>query len=204
MADLGPIPLFFGLLLFALMLACNIYLLVWNRKYKRVAQALPSPGTIERSKPEIVNERREALKSRLLREWLKLPQNELAAARQALWTATLLQAASDGDIDHREMSFVADLFGELSGEKMDFRPVIKAAELVHANKKSALSDISNAKKISNSAKEQILAGAFLVSISDHSLSEVETNCLRQIADALAINRRDRKLMLERITARLGV
>jgi len=116
----------------------------------------------------------------------------------------LLEAAADGNIDHREMQFVADLFGKLAGAEMDFRPVIKSAELVHGNKKAALTEIAKAGKLSTTAKEHILAGAFLVSISDHALSERETDCLGDIAEALAMGRRDRKATLQGITKRFGV
>jgi uncharacterized tellurite resistance protein B-like protein len=93
------------------------------------------------------------------------------------------------------------LFGQIVGNELDFRPVIKAAELVQSDKKSALSEISKAETVSDTAKQQILAGAFLVSVSDHALTPHETDCLVRIADALAISRRDRKAMLEEITAR---
>ena len=116
----------------------------------------------------------------------------------------LLEAAADGSIDHREMRFVADLFGRMAGKDVDFRPVIQAAELVQNDKKSALAEIAKAAKVSAPSKEHILAGAFLVSASDHALTESETDCLGHIADALAISQRDRKAILEGITKRLDV
>ena len=116
----------------------------------------------------------------------------------------LLEAASDSSIDHREMKFVADLFGRMAGSEMEFTPVIKAAELVQSDKKSALKDIAKAREFSAECKEHILAGAVLVSVSDHALTATETACLGDIADALAIGKRDRKAILEGITRRLEI
>ena len=89
-------------------------------------------------------------------------------------------------------------------DEIDFRPVIKAAELVQNDKKTALNDISKASRVSKTSKEHILAGAFLVSVSDHALTESETACMGDIANALSINQRDREAMFEDITKRFGI
>lgn len=204
MFDSGTIPVIIGFVIFVAILVPNILLLITYRKYKRISKLLPDAGAIGRTQPETIDARRGAHASLLLDDWEKLPEAEIEVTRHALWTAMLLEAASDGDIDHREMQFVADLFGRLAGSEMDFRPVIQAAELVHSDKRSALSEIAKARKVSDASKEQILAGAFLVSVSDHALSERETDCLGDIADALAIGRRDRKAMFAAITERFGV
>ena len=179
----------------------TVLLWVTYRKYKRVAKALPDARELKLTQSDKIDEKRAGLAARLLDDWAGISDKELEVTRRALWTAMLLEAASDGSIDHREMKFVADLFGQMSGTEMDFRPVIKAAELVQSDKKSALSEISKADAVSDTAKQQILAAAFLVSVSDHALVPQETDCLMRIADALAIGRRDRKAMLEEITAR---
>lgn len=194
-------PLIAGFILLIAILVPNVLLWITYRKYKRVARALPDSQEIERTRSDKVDEKRDVLTARLLDDWAKIPEQELELTRHALWTAMLLEAASDGSIDHREMKFVADLFGQMAGNEMDFRPVIKAAELVQSDKKAALSKISKARMVSNASKQQILAGAFLVSVSDHALAAQETDCLVRIADALAISRRDRTVMLEELTAR---
>ena len=116
----------------------------------------------------------------------------------------LLEAASDGSIDPREMRIVTDLFGQITGNKLDYGPVIESAELVHSDQKSALAEISKASRVSNASKEHILAGAFLVSLSDQTLEYNEAECLGDIAYALAVNQDERKAIYEGITKRLGI
>ena len=204
MIDTGAFPVVIGFVIFVAILVPNILLLITYRKYRRISKLLPDPGAIGRTQPKTIDAKRGALASFLLDDWKKLPDGEIEVTRHALWTAMLLEAASDGNIDHREMQFVADLFGRMAGSEMDFRPVIQSAELVHNDKRSALSEIAKAREVSDASKAQILAGAFLVSVSDHTLSERETDCLGDIADALAIGRRDRKAMFAGITKRFGV
>ena len=187
----------------AILLPC-IALLILYRRYRRIAKALPDPYDLRQTKPDTIDEKRDLAATDLLAAWANVPDDEVEVTRHALWTAMLLEAASDGSIDHREMSFVADLFGRLAGDEMDFRPVIKAAELVQSDKVSALSDIAKASGVSTVSKEHILAGAFLVSVSDHTLTETETACLGDIADALQIKQGDRKALFKGITNRLGI
>ena len=194
-------PVLIGLIILIAILVPNVLLWITYRKYKRVAKALPDPRELKLAGSEKIDEKRAGMTARLLDDWAEIPGQEFDTARHALWTAMLLEAASDASIDHREMKFVADLFGRMAGEELDFRPIIKAAEMVESDKKTALAEISKAQTVSNSAKQQILAGAFLVSVSDHALTPHETDCLMRIADALAISKRDRKAMLEEITAR---
>jgi uncharacterized tellurite resistance protein B-like protein len=204
MYNLDNIPILIGFIILLAILTPSILLLILYRKYLRLAKSLPDPNSIEQAQPGIIDEKRGVLASNLLDGWSKVPVDEIEVTRHALWTAMLLEAASDGSIDHREMRFVADLFGQMGGDKIDFRPVIKAAELVESDKKSALREISRASRVSNASKEHILAGAFLVSVSDHVLTESETDCLGKIADALAINQRERKAIFEGITKRFGI
>ena len=201
MFDSQTFPVVVGLIILIAILVPNVLLWFTYRKYKRVAKALPDPRELKLTGSDEIDQKRAGLSARLLDDWASIPDQEIEIARRALWTAMLLEAASDASIDPREMKFVADLFGQMAGKEMDFRPVIKAAELVQSDKKTAFAEISKAGKVSNTAKQQILAGAFLVSVSDHALTPHETDCLVRIADALAISARDRKAMLEEITAR---
>ncbi|MDA7946806.1 MAG: TerB family tellurite resistance protein [Hyphomicrobiaceae bacterium] len=192
-----------GFIVAAILIPC-IALFIVYRRYKKLAKSLPSPFTIQQTGEKTLVERQQALMSNLLEGWAKLPAEEVDVSRHALWTGMLLEAASDGSIDHREMKFVSDLFGRMSGEKMNFRPVIHAAELVERDKKAALAEIAKARDVSNPSKEHILAGAFLVTICDHSLTEAETACLGDIAGALGLSQRERKAMFTNITERFGL
>jgi uncharacterized tellurite resistance protein B-like protein len=204
MYNLDTLPIIIGLIILIAIFVPSILLLILYKKYLRIAKALPDQASIEQAQPETLDKKRALLASNLLDGWSEIPADELEVTRHALWTAMLLEAASDGSIDYREMRFVADLFGQMAGNEIDFRPVIKAAELVQNDKKTALSDISKASRVSIASKEHILAGAFLVSVSDHALTESETACLGDIANALSINQRDRKAIFEDITKRFGI
>lgn len=204
MFDSQTIPVLLGLVILIVILVPNILLLITYRKYKRLSKLLPEASRIGETQPEALSEKSKSLAAVLIDEWSNLPDKEAESVRDALWMAMLLEAAADGSIDHREMRFIADLFGRVSGRKMEFTPVIQAAELVERDRKSALAELSRARTASKAAKEQILAGAFLVSVSDHALSEREVDCLGEIARALSLGRRDQKAILERITERFGV
>jgi uncharacterized membrane protein YebE (DUF533 family) len=204
MYNLDVLPVLVGFIILIAIFVPSILLLVLYKKYLRIAKALPDKASIEQAQPEMLDEKRALLASNLLDGWSEIPADEMEVTRHALWTAMLLEAASDGSIDHREMRFVADLFGQMAGNEIDFRPVIKAAELVQNDKKTALNDISKASRVSKTSKEHILAGAFLVSVSDHALTESETACMGDIANALSINQRDREAMFEDITKRFGI
>jgi len=201
MFESQTIPVLIAFVVLIAILVPNVLLWITYRKYKRVAKALPDPRELRLAGSESIDEKRAGLTARLLDDWETIPAKEVDVARNALWNAMLLEAASDSSIDPREMTFVADLFGRLAGKEMDFGPVIQAAENAQKDKKSAFAVISKAEVVSDTAKKQILAGAFLVSVSDHALLPQETDCLMRIADALAINRRDRTAIFEEITAR---
>ena len=97
---------------------------------------------------------------------------------------------------------MAGLFGQMTGSEMSPHPVADAAEQVTRAPKAALNEISKARDVSSASKEHILAGAFLVSISDQELADREADCLGDIADALAVNQRDRKAIYDGISRRL--
>lgn len=195
------LPLIAGLVVLAAIMVPTVLLWFTYQKYKRVARALPDSQALGSTPAGELDEKSARLTARLLEDWAGVPADELEVTRHALWTAMLLEAASDGSIDHREMKFVAGLFGRMGGEKMDFRPVISAAELVERDRRSAFGEVARAARVSADSKRQVLAGAFLVSVSDHALQPQETDCLRRIADALGLSARDRKAMLEEITRR---
>ena len=197
-------PLIAACVIVAAILIPCIALFIVYRRYKKLAKSLPSPFTIQQTGEQTLVEHQQALTANLLEGWAELPKDEVEVSRHALWTGMLLEAASDGSIDHREMKFVSDLFGQMSGEKMNFRPVIHAAELVERDKKAALAEIAKARNVSKASKEHILAGAFLVTICDHSLTETETACLGDIAGALGLSQRERKAMFADITERFGL
>lgn len=201
-ADL--LPIIAGFILLIAILVPNVLLWVTYRKYKRVEKALPRAEQIESAPAETLDLKRSALTRQLLDDWSRIPKQEAPVARQALWTAMLLEAAADGGIDHREMAFVTDLFGRIEGGQQEFRPVLEAAERVDRDRKGALAEIAKARHVSKGAKEQILAASFLVSVSDHALSERETDCLGAIADALSIKQRDLKTMLQGISRRFDL
>ncbi len=204
MFDSQMLPLIAACVIVAAILIPCIALFIVYRRYKKLAKTLPSPFTIQQTGEETLVEHQQALMANLLEGWKELPAEEVEVSRHALWTGMLLEAASDGSIDHREMKFVSDLFGQMSGEKMDFRPVIHAAELVERDKKAALGEIAKARDVSKASKEHILAGAFLVTICDHALTETETACLGDIAGALGLSQRERKDMFSDITKRFGL
>ena len=201
MFELQTIPVLVGFVLLVAIVLPTVLLWITYRKYKRIARALPDAQALGAMAPGDFGERHARLTARLLEDWAGVPEDELEMTRHALWTAMLLEAAADGSIDNREMQFIAALFGRMAGSKMDFAPVISAAGLVQRDSRSALGEVAKAKGISWASKQQVLAGAFLVSVSDHELAPQETDCLVKIADALSLSRRDRKAMLEEITRR---
>jgi len=204
MFDSEMFPLIAACLIVAAILIPCIALFIVYGRYKRLAKTLPDPLSIQQTGEEALVQRQQALMGNLLEGWAKLPAEEVEVSRHAMWTAMLLEAASDGSIDHREMKFVADLFGQMSGKEMDFRPVIHAAELVERDKKAALGEIAKARRVSNASKEHILAGAFLVTVCDHALTEAETACLGDISGALGLSQRERKSVFKGITERFGL
>ncbi len=123
----------------------------------------------------------------LLRDSQKLPAHENEIVHHALWYAMLLEASSDGRIDRREARFIANFFGQLTGRHLIVEGAFEAAENVIQNPHAALVETAKAKNASVKSREHILAGAFLVSLSDGELIESEANRLGDIADALGFD-----------------
>ena len=74
-------------------------------RHRRNAGALPELSSIENIRSSMLDKQRALLASDLLNDASKLPAHEIEVTRHALWMAMLLEAASDGSIDHREMRF---------------------------------------------------------------------------------------------------
>ncbi|MGI9515320.1 MAG: TerB family tellurite resistance protein [Anderseniella sp.] len=172
-------------------------------RHRRNASVLPDPASLQPVEPGMLDKQRAALASNLLNDASKLAAHEIEVTHHALWMAMLLEAAPDGSIDPRKIRAVADLFGQMTGNKLDYGPVIESAELVQSDRKSALAEISKASGVSSASKEHILAGALLVSVSDRTLEESEAELLGDIADALAINQHERQAIYDGITRRLS-
>jgi hypothetical protein len=177
----------------------------WHRywRHRRNVRTLPDPGALEGVQSGPLDEQGALLATELLNGASNLPTHEMEVTHHALWMAMLLEATSDGTLDRREIEIVTDLFGQMTGKKLDYRPFVEVAELLQSDPRSALAEISKARDFSEASKEHILAGAFLVSVADRKLAAGEANCLGDIADALAINPRDRKAIYEGITKRLS-
>lgn len=172
-------------------------------RHRRNASALPDPASFQPVEPGVLNKQRALLASDLLGDASKLAAHEIELTRHALWMAMLLEAAPTGSIDPRKIRVVADLFGQMTGNKLDYGSIIESVELVQGDRKSALVEISKANRVSKASKEHILAGALLVSVSDRTLEDNELEVLGDIADALAINQHDRQAIYEDITKRLS-
>lgn len=172
-------------------------------RHRRNASALPDPASFQPVEPGVLNKQRALLASDLLSDASKLAAHEIELTHHALWMAMLLEAAPTGSIDPRKIRVVADLFGQMTGNKLDYGSIIESVELVQGDRKSALVEISKANRVSKASKEHILAGALLVSVSDRTLEDNELEFLGDIADALAINQHDRQAIYEDITKRLS-
>ena len=172
-------------------------------RHRRNASALPDPASFQPVEPGVLNKQRALLASDLLSDASKLAAHEIELTHHALWMAMLLEAAPTGIIDPRKIRVVADLFGQMTGNKLDYGSIIESVELVQGDRKSALVEISKANRVSKASKEHILAGALLVSVSDRTLEDNELEFLGDIADALAINQHDRQAIYEDITKRLS-
>lgn len=191
------------IIILAIGVLCVAVLLRYVR-FRRIAEVLPDPRAIARAEPMTLDEKRDLIASGLLDIAAKLPAGELEVTRQALWNAMLLETVSDGSIDPREMRFVADLFSRITGDPVDHQAVGEAAKAARGDRRSALAEIAKARTAGGAAKEYVLAGAFLVTVSDYALADSETDCLGEIADALGIGRRDSEAILSGIAKRLGV
>lgn len=171
-------------------------------RMRRNLNTLPSESDLGSVGQRALAKERALLTNELLDATKTLPQHELELVRSALWMAMLLETSADGSIDHREIGFVADVFGQIIGRRMDIQFVIDAAQNVQTNPQSALHEIAKARGISLESRQYVLTGAFLVSLTDRSLDSGESDCLGDIADTLGVTPADRKSLYGNIMGRL--
>lgn len=174
----------------------------WRNMQNR--RVLPSRADVDSVQSPALQEQRERLAAALIQDAKTLPAHETELAHHALWMAMLLEAASDENINYREIRFVASLFGQMTETEVAFQTVLDAAEGVLGARETALAEIAKARDISHAAKAHILSGAFLVSLTDRDLADTEADCLGSIADALGLDAEQRKDIYADITERLTV
>lgn len=170
-------------------------------RHRRSAHALADMASFHQGELGMLDKQCDLLVSDFLNDAPKLSGHEIEVTHHALWMAMLLEAAPGGSTNLRKIKVVADLFGQMTGKKLDYGPIIESIELVQSDQKSALAEISKASGVSNASKAHILAGALLVSVSDRKLEVSEAEFLGDIADALAINQHERQAIYEGITKR---
>ena len=130
----------------------------------------------------------------------EVSKHEIELTRHALWYAMLLEAGADDEIDSAEIDFVKKMYGELITNEPSRNMVLEASENAMQSRSSALSEIRRAAAVGWRSKTLILQGAFLVGIANKVLEPTEAKYLHEIADALAIGRRERKLFFDHVSA----
>ena len=169
---------------------------------RRNLRALPPETDVGAVGQRALAKERALLTNELIDATKTLPQHELELVHSALWMAMLLETSADGSIDHREIGFVADVFGQITGRRMDIQFVVDAAEDIQRKPQSALQEISKAREASPESRHYVLTGAFLVSLMDRSLDSGETDCLGDIADTLDVSAEARRQLYAQIMKRL--
>ncbi|MEM7461867.1 MAG: hypothetical protein AAF362_04225 [Pseudomonadota bacterium] len=154
--------------------------------------------------PKKIAELGKELAARLAKDAKRVPKHELEITRHALWMAMLLEAGADDDIDDREVKFVSTLYGRLIANEPGHSHITDAGDRIQEDRKGALAEIAKAKNVSLQSKQNILWGAFLVSISNYAMEPSEAKWLVEIADTLAMNAQERdatfKAMSESVSA----
>lgn len=148
--------------------------------------------------------RRASLGNNLIHAASALPAEDRDLVHHALWHAMLLEAASDGGVDPREVRFVAEFFGRLSGRKLPGDSAIEAAEHIASHPQRALTEIAKARETTEASRRCVLESAMLVSLADGELVASEANRLGDIADALGIGLDERRAIYSAMTNRLKV
>lgn len=146
--------------------------------------------------------KRSRLGNDLIRVAAALPAEDRGPTHHALWHAMLLEACADGSVDTREVRFVADFFGRLSGRRLPGDSAIEAADHIAAHPQRALGEIAKARHTAPPSKRCVLESAMLVSLADGEMIESEANRLGEIADALGIGLDDRRTIYSDMTRRL--
>ncbi len=149
--------------------------------------------------PKKIAELGKKLAARLAKDANRVPKHELEITRHALWMAMLLEAGADDDIDGREVKFVSTLYGRLIANEPGHTHITDAGDKIQQDRKGALAEIAKAKNVSLQSKQNILWGAFLVSISNYAMEPSEAKWLVGIADALAMNAQDRDITFKALS-----
>lgn len=149
--------------------------------------------------PKKIAELGKKLAARLAKDANRVPKHELEITRHALWMAMLLEAGADDDIDDREVKFVSTLYGRLIANEPGHTHITDAGDKIQQDRKGALAEIAKAKNVSLQSKQNILWGAFLVSISNYAMEPSEAKWLVGIADALAMNAQDRDITFKALS-----
>ena len=193
----------------ATLLAAGVALYVVARAMRRwirhgenldiLAPELATRGAID---AQAFSKQRAMLGKELIASAKELPEHEREIVHHALWHAMLLEAASDGSIDAREVRFVVDFFGELSGRAVASEAAIEAAERLAARPQAAIAEIAKAQGASYPSRQHILEAAFLVSLADGELIESEANRLGDISDVLGFSLAERQGIYTELTNRL--
>lgn len=146
--------------------------------------------------------RREKLGGDLIRAAAALPAQDRDLTHHALWHAMLLEAGSDGAIDAREVRFIAEFFGRLSGRRLAADSAVEAADYIAANPQRALGEVAKARGASPASRRCIIESAMLVSLANGELVESEAARLGDIADALGLGLEERRAIYAQMTRRL--
>lgn len=164
---------------------------------------LPARLMAGRLRSPLVTRQRALLAADLLRAEKKFSLHEAEMVHHAMWNAMLLEAVSEGQIDHNKVRFVSVFFSQLSGHRLVPEAAAEAAETVLESPHNALTEIGRARDTSWESREYILAGAILTSLADGVVVKSEANRLGDIADALGMERGDRQIIYTELASRLG-
>lgn len=185
--------------------ACLILLVMEGLRWLRQGG---NRGTFPEELPEeaigvqALTEQRDHLAADLIRHAKHVPDHEGELVYDAMWNAMLLETASDGRIDLREIRYITSFVSQISGRSFSSDQAMEAAEDTAKNPQKAMSNVAKARNTGESSRAFILAGAFLVSLSDGELEDKEADRLGDIADALGFDLGDRKNFYREMTNRL--
>lgn len=200
----------FETILFAVALMTGIVGIVWlsvvlRKNIRHGGNRGALPGELSEKGSLAGNEfasRRARLGKDLIQAATALPTEERDRIHHALWHAMLLEAGADGSVDPREVRFVAEFFGRLSGRKLPVDSAVEAAGEIAAHPQRALSEIAKARNAAEPSRRCVLESAMLVSLTDGEMIESEANRLGDIADALGFGLEERRAIYSGMTNRL--
>ena len=111
----------------------------------------------------------------------------IAETPDALWVlkAMVAVAASDGQLDSREIGLIQHVYRDQSGRSPTVTEIATVAEATA--KGDAMAEFSAAAKVLDQAtKEEMIKGAYLVLLADDRIAGEERKKLKDIAAALQI------------------